>query len=68
MLFFTTSYPFPSFFLFRVPNFWLYFSRQGERDEELPEVLLGVARIRKLDVTLADYLGASEELEVKFAG
>ena len=39
-------------------------SAQGETDDELPEVMLGVVRVRKLDVLLADNLGASEDLEV----
>lgn len=37
---------------------------QGEADEELPEVMLGVVRVRKLDVLLADSLGADEDPEV----
>lgn len=36
---------------------------QGEREEELPEVLIGVARLRKLDVLLADPLEAIESFE-----
>lgn len=43
----------------------ILFHNQGENDEQLPEVLLGVVRIRKLDVLLADNLEASEEHEVK---
>lgn len=37
---------------------------KGEKEEELPEVLLGVARIRNLDVIQADPLEANECIEV----
>ena len=33
---------------------------QGEKEDELPEVLLGVARLRRVDVLLADNLEAIE--------
>ncbi|CAB1099885.1 unnamed protein product [Ectocarpus sp. CCAP 1310/34] len=36
---------------------------QGEADDEFPEVLLGVVRLKKMDVQLADNLGANEDPE-----
>lgn len=41
---------------------------QGEKEEELPEVLLGVARIRNLDVLLADPLEPHAGSEVWWWG
>ncbi|CAM9195732.1 unnamed protein product [Choristocarpus tenellus] len=39
------------------------FCIQGEAEQELPEVMLGVARLHKLDVTLADTLDAHDMAE-----
>ncbi|CBN79393.1 conserved unknown protein [Ectocarpus siliculosus] len=39
------------------------FCIQGETDDEFPEVLLGVVRLKKMDVLLADNLGANEDPE-----
>ena len=45
------------------PVLLLLFLVQGEKEDELPEVLLGVGRLRRVDVLLADNLEANEDYE-----